>query len=90
MRSATDALLSLESFICEVFANKQHTGFLDLGIAYHTAYLHNILLSLLEFGLRGRLPIFIQQFLSRRSLRVRDGGDLSRLCCMWLATSKYT
>ena len=66
MRSTTDALLSLESSICEAFAKKQHqvTIFFDLEKAYDTAWCHGILLSLFEFGLRGHLPIFIKQFLS--------------------------
>ena len=51
--------------------------FFDLEKAYDTAWCHGILLSLHEFGLRGRLPIFIQQFLSNRILRVRVAGALS-------------
>ena len=79
MRSTTDALLSLESSVCEAFANDHHqvTVFFDLEKAYDTAWCHGILRSLSEFGLRGRLPIFIQQFLSRRLLRVRVGNVLS-------------
>lgn len=75
MRSTSDALLSLESSICEAFASNQHqvTVFFDLEKAYDTAWRHGILLSLHEFGLRGRLPIFIKQFLSNRFLRVRVG-----------------
>lgn len=79
MRSTTDALLALESSICKSFAANEHhvTVFFDLEKAYDTAWCHGILLSLHEFGLRGRLPTFIQQFLSRRLLRVRVGGQLS-------------
>lgn len=78
-RSTIDALLSLEASVCEAFAKDHHqvTVFFDLEKAYDTAWCHGILRSLFDFGLRGRLPIFIQQFLSRRLLRVRVGGVLS-------------
>lgn len=79
VRSTTDALLSLESSVCEAFASKQHhvSVFFDLEKAYDTAWRHGILTSLFEFGLRGRLPVFIERFLSQRSIRVRVGGVLS-------------
>ena len=79
MRSTSDALLSLESSICEAFATNQHqvTVFFDLEKAYDTTWRHGILQSLYDFGLRGHLPIFIQQFLSNRFLRVRVGNEIS-------------
>jgi len=82
VRSVSDALLSLESSICEAFANNHHqvTVFFDLEKAYDTAWCHGILISLFEFGLRGRLPVFIQGFLSHRLLRVRVGSILSKVC----------
>ena len=81
-RSTTDALLSLESSVCEAFANNHHqvTVFFDLEKAYDTAWRHGILRNLFEFGLRGRLPIFIKRFLSRRFLRVSVGSVLSDAC----------
>ena len=79
MHSTTDALLSLESSICEAFATNKHhvTVFFDIEKAYDTAWRHGILISLYDFGLRGRLPNFIQQFLSQRLFRVRVGSVLS-------------
>ena len=79
MRSTSDALLSLESHICEAFAKNHHqvTVFFDLEKAYDTAWCHGILLTLHEFGLRGRLPNFIKGFLSDRVLRVRVGNVVS-------------
>ena len=76
----TNALLSLESSICRAFANDHHkvTVFFDLEKAYETAWHHGILLSLYEFGLCGHLPLFIQQFLSDRLIRVRVSGALSK------------
>ncbi len=63
--------------------------FFDLEKAYDTAWRCGILLSLHKFGLRGRLPVFIQQFLANHFLRVRvqsinqwehtPGGALHRL-----------
>lgn len=84
LRSTTDALLSLESSICRAFANSHHqvTVFFDLEKAYDTTWCHGILISLFEFGLRGRLPLFIRQFLSRRLLRVRVGSVLSEACAL--------
>lgn len=68
VRSTIDALLFVESSVCEAFANSQHqvTVFFNLEKAYNTAWCHGILRSLFEFGLHGCLPIFIQQFLSQR------------------------
>ncbi len=76
---STTVLLSLESSICEVFANIQHyvkIFFFYLEKAYDTAWRHGILLSLFEFGLHGRLPVLIQ-LLSHRFIRVQVGGGLS-------------
>ena len=66
-RLTIDALLSLDSPICTAFAKNHHhiTVFFDLEKAYDTAWCHGILLSLFQFGLRGRLPIFIKQFFIR-------------------------
>lgn len=82
MRSTTDALLSLESSVCEAFAKDHHqvTVFFDLEKAYDMAWCHGILLTLFEFGLRGRLPVFIQRFLSNRRIQVRVGSVLSDMC----------
>lgn len=84
VRSTTDALLSLESSVCEAFANNHHqvTVFFDLEKAYDTAWRHGILLNLYEYGLRGRLPIFIKGFLLHRLLRVRVGSTLSETCLL--------
>ncbi len=64
MRSTTDALLSLESSICEAFTviNTMSQSFFYLEEAYDTTWRHVILLCLYEFGLRGRLSVFMQHF----------------------------
>ena len=81
VRSTSHALLSLESSVCEAFACNHHqvTVFFDIGKAYDTAWCHGILLNLFDFGLRGRLPNFVRQFLSQRLLRVRVGSELSKV-----------
>jgi len=64
-RSTIDNLVRLETFIREAFVQKQHavTIFFDLETAYDTTLKHGIMKDLLDAGLRGRLPMFIQGFL---------------------------
>jgi hypothetical protein len=51
--------------------------FFDLENAYDTTWKYGIMRDLHEFGLRGRLPLFIQDFLSDRLFRVRVGSTYS-------------
>ena len=83
MKSTTDALLRLESSICESFASKQHhvTVFFDLEKAYDTAWRYGILKTIHEYGLRGKLPLFIKIFLAKRYFKVKVGNTLSRAKC---------
>ena len=78
-RSTSDNLIRLESSICEAFASKQHlvAVLFDLEKAYDTAWRHGILRQLHAFGLRGRLPVLLRDFLSGRVFRVRVGSTLS-------------
>ena len=75
-RSTTGALLSLESFICKVFANNHHQVSFFIFFIWRMAC-HGILLSLYESGLSGHLPLSIRQFLCHRPIRVWVGGVLS-------------
>ena len=79
MRSTTDALVQMESSICDAFASKQHhvTVFFDLEKAYDTAWRHGILKDLYDIGLRGDLPLFIKGFLKVRLFQVQVGSSLS-------------
>ena len=81
-RSTTDQLLRLESFIREAFVRREHvvSVFFDLEKAYDTTWKYDILRDLQAAGLRGRLPLFISDFLSNRSFRVRLGSLLSDTC----------
>ena len=51
--------------------------FLDLEKAYDTTWKYGIMNNLHDMDLRGRLPLFIQNFLSERKFRVRVGTSLS-------------
>ena len=78
-RSTTDHLIHIETALRQSLADKQHTiaVFFDLTKAYDMAWRYGIIRSLHEFGLRGSLPIFIQNFLTDRYFKVRVGSSLS-------------
>ena len=79
-RSTTDHLIRLEAAVREAFLLKQHTVavFFDLEKAYDTTWKYGILKDLHRYHLRGRLPIFISQFLANRTFQVRVDNTLSR------------
>ena len=78
-RSTNDHLVRLETFIREAFIKKEHlvAVFFDLEKAYDTTWKYGIMNDLQEIGLKGRLPIFVQNFLSNREFKVRVGSTLS-------------
>ena len=78
-RGTIDHLIRLETFIREAFIRKQHLTavFFDLEKAYDTTWKYGILRDLYNLGLRGRLPMFIKNFLFERTFRVRVGSTLS-------------
>lgn len=78
-RSTTDHIVQLETHIREAQNNRLHTIaiFFDLQKAYDTAWRYGLLKVLHSFGLRGLLPVFIKNFLSDRTLKVRVGSALS-------------
>ena len=78
-RSTTDHLVRLETFIRDTFIRKQHAVaiFFDLEKAYDTSWKYGIMRDLHDMGLRGNLPLFIQNFLQDRSFRVRLGTTVS-------------
>ena len=79
LRATTDPMLILEREIREAFnANRHLIGvFFDIEKAYDTTWRHGILREMHSMGLRGRLPSFIQDFLTDRHFRVRVGGKFS-------------
>ena len=78
-RSTTDHLLQMETDIRTAIDNRLHTiaVLFDIQKAYDTAWRYGVLRSLYDYGLRGSLPIFVANFLSRRSIRVRVGSAFS-------------
>ena len=72
-RSSLDHLLNLEHDILSTFDKKDFlvTCFLDLERAYDMAWRRGILQKLYALGLRGNLPIFIQNFLFGRTFSVK-------------------
>lgn len=75
-RSTTDALIRLENAIQKNYLERNHmvSIFFDLEKAYDTTWRHGILKKLHEWGIRGRMPVFIQSFLNHRYFRVSLGG----------------
>ena len=77
--STLDHLVRFEHFIREAFARKKQVlaVFFDLEKAYDTTWKHGILTDLFYLEFRGRLPIFIQNFLSDRHFQVKSGSTFS-------------
>ena len=77
--STLDHLVRFEHFIREAFARKKQVlaVFFDLEKAYDTTWKHGILSDLFDLEFRGRLPIFIQNFLSDRHFQVKSGSTFS-------------
>ena len=60
---------------------KYHVSlFLDLEKAYDTCWNQHLLQQLVNFGMSGNLPIFIQNFLKNRSIFIKLGNIKSDLC----------
>ena len=80
-RSTTDQLVRFESLIRDAFIKGEHvvSVFFDLEKAYDTTWKYGILEDLFNMGLRGRMPVFIKNFLSDRTFNVRLGSIMSDL-----------
>ena len=80
-RSTVDHLVRLETFVREAFIKNEGLTavFFDLEKAYDTTWKYGIMRDLSDFGLKGRLPHFIDNFLSNRNFKVRVGTTLSDL-----------
>ncbi|WP_135568272.1 reverse transcriptase family protein, partial [Solemya elarraichensis gill symbiont] len=77
--STVDHLIRLDSFVKKAFRHSEHavTVFFDLEKAYDTTWKYGILKDLHKLGFRGRLPLFILNFLQDRTFQVRIGSTLS-------------
>ncbi|GBM84021.1 putative RNA-directed DNA polymerase from transposon X-element, partial [Araneus ventricosus] len=78
-RSTVDNLVLLETQIRNAFVKRNHlvSIFFDIEKAYDRAWRYGILSTLFNFGFRGNLPIFLKNFLSYRTFRVRMGNFYS-------------
>jgi len=79
-RSTIDNLVKLETHLSNSISERQHTIaiFFDIKKAYDTAWRFGLLKRLHEIGLRGHLPLFVQNFLTNRSIKVRVGTSFSQ------------
>ena len=74
--STTDHLVSLERYVRDAFAQKQPAvGLIGKGLRDHWQY--GIIRDLHKIGLRGRLPVFLSEYLRDRRIRVRIENTLS-------------
>ena len=80
-RSTSDQLVHFETVIRDAFVRGEHvvSVFFDLEKAYDTTWKFGIMDDLFNMGLRGRMPMFIENFLSDRTFNVRLGAVLSDL-----------
>ena len=78
-RSTTDHLVSLERYLQDAFAQRQQAIglFFDLEKAFETTWQYGIIRDLHRIGLRGRLSVFVSEYLRDRRIRVRIGTTLS-------------
>lgn len=78
-RSTTDNLVCFETFLRDAADKRLHTIAIlfDIAKAYDTAWRCGILRTLHDIGLRGALALFLSNFLSDRTLKVRIGSQLS-------------
>ena len=78
-RSSVDHILALDTEVRACFSEKKHLGavFFDIEAAYDTVLRQSILRKVFRYGIRGRMGLFIKNFLSGRRFRVRVGNHLS-------------
>ena len=74
-RTTTEQLIRLESFIRDSFLKGSHVVCIFyLEKAYDTVWKYGIIRDIHKVGSRGRMPMFIQNFLSNRVFRVCLGS----------------
>ena len=75
-RSTTDHLVRLEAWVRDTFAKREHAVaiFFDMEKAYDTTWKYGIINDLHKLGFRGRLPIFIKNFMENRQFLVKVGN----------------
>ena len=75
--STNDHFVRLETFIREAFFKKEHlvSVFFDIEKAYDTTYKYGIMKDVHDIGLKGRLPLFLQNFLTDREFKIKEGSN---------------
>ena len=78
-RSTNDQLIRFETLLRDAFIKNNHVVsiFFDLEKAYDTTWKYGILKDMHNHGLRGHLPLFIENFLKDRIFNVRIGTSMS-------------
>ena len=78
-RGTIDHLVRLESYIRDAFVHKQHVVaiFFDLEKAYDMTWKYGVLQDLKNCGIKGHLPLFIQNYLNNRKFKVRISNTFS-------------
>ena len=78
-RSTIDPLTKIQTDIYRSFKNKCHTVavFFDIQKAYDTTWKYHIIKTIYNAGIRGNMGIFIQNFLSNRTLKVKVNKSIS-------------
>lgn len=81
-RSTVDATVFLESYVQSSFSHRTHTTAIlfDLEKAYDLTWRHGILLTLIDWGIQGKLFNFVKNFLTPRFFRVKIGSNTSQQC----------
>lgn len=80
-RSTLDCLTILDTDIKNAFAINQNLNavFFDIEKAFDTTWRHKILQTLHKWGLRGNLPLYIKNFLTQRTFKVKVNGKYSNV-----------
>ena len=80
-RSTLDHLVRLDTYIRKGFTQNQDVvaGFFDLEKAYDLTWRYGVMRDLYESGLRGRLSMFVENFLSNRVFCVRVSTEISEV-----------
>lgn len=80
-RSTMDPLVTLESEIQDAFISKKHcvVVFFDIRRAYDMVWRYSIIRNLYNFGIRGNLLFFLENFTKDRTFQVLLGNSSSEL-----------
>ena len=83
MKRTEDAIARLETVICTAFdrGKSLYAIFFDNKKTYDTAWKYGILKALHEYGIRGPLGLFIQNFLNERTFNVKVCNCFSDTYC---------